>query len=88
MPDRCDRVCLHHIATPHFDQRTHHPVDRGVWHLGHARSAIDWPTSFLRGTAAAGGIALVNSIGNVGGFAGPYLMGWMREATGGFRRDS
>ena len=42
------------------------------------------PTAFLRGTAAAGGIALVNSIGNVGGFVGPYLMGWIRDATGGF----
>ena len=42
------------------------------------------PTSFLRGTAAAGGIALVNSIGNCGGFVGPFLMGWIREATGGF----
>jgi ACS family tartrate transporter-like MFS transporter len=42
------------------------------------------PTNFLRGTAAAGGIALVNSVGNVGGFVGPYVMGWIREATGGF----
>jgi ACS family tartrate transporter-like MFS transporter len=42
------------------------------------------PTAFLRGSAAAGGIALVNSIGNVGGFVGPFLMGWIRQATGGF----
>jgi len=42
------------------------------------------PTALLRGTAAAGGIALVNSIGNIGGFAGPYLMGWIREASGAF----
>jgi ACS family tartrate transporter-like MFS transporter len=42
------------------------------------------PTAMLRGTAAAGGIAIVNSIGNIGGFAGPYLMGWIRESTGGF----
>jgi ACS family tartrate transporter-like MFS transporter len=42
------------------------------------------PTSFLRGTAAAGGIALVNSVGNVGGFIGPILVGWIRDATGGF----
>jgi ACS family tartrate transporter-like MFS transporter len=54
----------------------------GIW--GTLGPLWTWPTSFLRGTAAAGGIALVNSIGNVGGFAGPYLMGWMREATGGF----
>lgn len=42
------------------------------------------PTSFLRGTAAAGGIALVNSVGNVGGFIGPILVGWIRETTGRF----
>lgn len=42
------------------------------------------PTAFLRGTAAAAGIAIVNSIGNIGGFAGPYLIGWVRETTGGF----
>jgi len=38
----------------------------------------------LRGTAAAGGIALVNSIGNIGGFAGPFAIGWVRDATGSF----
>jgi ACS family tartrate transporter-like MFS transporter len=42
------------------------------------------PTAFLRGTAAAGGIALVNSVGNVGGFVGPMLVGWVREGTGQF----
>lgn len=42
------------------------------------------PTAFLRGTAAAGGIALVNSVGNVGGFIGPMLVGWVRETTGHF----
>ncbi len=42
------------------------------------------PSHFLRGTAAAGGIALINAIGNLGGFAGPYLVGWVRETTGSF----
>jgi ACS family tartrate transporter-like MFS transporter len=42
-------------------------------------------TTLLTGTAAAGAIALVNSVGNLGGFAGPYLMGWLRDATGGYR---
>jgi MFS family permease len=40
------------------------------------------PTFFLSGTAAAGGIALINSIGNLAGFVGPYVMGWTRDATG------
>jgi hypothetical protein len=39
------------------------------------------PTAFLRGDGAAAGIGLINSVGNLGGFVGPYLMGWMQ----GFR---
>jgi len=41
-------------------------------------------TSFLSGTAAAGAIGLINSCGNVGGFVGPYLTGWIKDATGSF----
>jgi ACS family tartrate transporter-like MFS transporter len=40
------------------------------------------PAALLSGTAAAAGIALINSIGNLGGFAGPYLVGLMKDATG------
>ena len=40
------------------------------------------PSEFLTGAGAAGGIALVNSIGNLGGFAGPYVVGWLKDATG------
>jgi MFS family permease len=40
------------------------------------------PTGFLTGSAAAGGIALINSIGGLGGFAGPYAIGWIKDATG------
>lgn len=36
-------------------------------------------TSFLSGVAAAAGIALINSMGNIGGFVGPYLMGWFKQ---------
>src|SRR5207237_6252647 len=41
-------------------------------------------TSFLSGTAAAGGIALVNTIANIGGVLSPYLMGWTKTVTGSF----
>ena len=46
--------------------------------------AVFWtlPTAWLSGTAAAGGIALINSIGNLAGFGGPYLIGWVKDATG------
>src|SRR5262245_7247079 len=42
------------------------------------------PSTFLTGTAAAGGIALVNSIGNLGGYVGPFIVGWIKDATGSF----
>jgi ACS family tartrate transporter-like MFS transporter len=42
------------------------------------------PTAFLSGTAAAGGIAFINSIGNLGGFAGPWALGLIKQATGSF----
>src|ERR1700754_4259518 len=46
--------------------------------------AVFWtlPTAWLSGTAAAGAIALINSIGNLAGFGGPYLVGWVKDATG------
>lgn len=42
------------------------------------------PTMFLTGAAAAAGIGLVNSIGNLGGFVGPYLTGWAKDAFGSY----
>jgi len=46
--------------------------------------AVFWtlPTAILRGMAAAGGLALLNSFSNLGGFFGPTLMGWLKESTG------
>jgi ACS family tartrate transporter-like MFS transporter len=41
------------------------------------------PTAMLSGTAAAGGIALINALGNLGGFFGPYLFGLIKDASGG-----
>jgi ACS family tartrate transporter-like MFS transporter len=48
--------------------------------------AILWtlPGEFLVGTAAAGGIAVINSIGNLGGFAGPFVVGLLKDITGSF----
>jgi ACS family tartrate transporter-like MFS transporter len=42
------------------------------------------PTAMLSGPAAAAGIAVINSIGNLAGFAGPYAMGWIKDHTGSF----
>lgn len=48
--------------------------------------AIFWsiPTRFLTGIAAAGGIAFINTIGTTGGFFGPTIVGWLKDATGTF----
>jgi D-galactonate transporter len=40
------------------------------------------PTAMLGGAAAAAGIALINSVGNLAGFASPYLVGAIKDATG------
>jgi ACS family tartrate transporter-like MFS transporter len=42
------------------------------------------PSIFLSGTAAAGGIALINSIGNLGGYVGPFIVGWIKDSTNSF----
>ena len=42
------------------------------------------PQSFLGGAAAAGAIALVNSIANLGGFLGPTIVGYLKQETGGY----
>ena len=42
------------------------------------------PTMFLTGTAAASGIAWINSLGNLGGFFGPSMVGWAKTLTGSF----
>jgi MFS transporter, ACS family, tartrate transporter len=43
-----------------------------------------FPTAFLSGAAAAAGIAAINSIGNLAGFFGPFVMGWLKDLTGSF----
>ena len=49
--------------------------------------AVFWtlPTSFLSGMAAAGGIAVINSIGNLAGFVGPYAMGAIKDSTNSYQ---
>lgn len=42
------------------------------------------PPAYLSGSAAAAGIALINSVGNLGGFFGPYVMGYVSTVTGSF----
>ena len=52
----------------------------------YASLPIFWtlPTAFLAGAAVAPGIAAINSIGNLSGYFGPFVMGWIKDATGSF----
>jgi MFS transporter, ACS family, tartrate transporter len=43
------------------------------------------PSIFLTGTAAAGAIALINATGNLGGYFGPFIVGWIKDYTGSFQ---
>jgi ACS family tartrate transporter-like MFS transporter len=54
----------------------------GLW----VSNTVFWtlPTAILAGTPAAAGLALINSIGNFGGFLGPTLTGWVRGHTGSY----
>jgi len=51
---------------------------------GFAAFGLFWtlPSALLTGAAAAGGLALINSIGSLAGFGGPYVIGWIKESTG------
>jgi MFS transporter, ACS family, tartrate transporter len=42
------------------------------------------PTAFLSGAAAAAGVAYINSIANISGFVGPFVMGFIKDLTGSF----
>lgn len=54
----------------------------GIWSMFGVFWAL--PSDFLSGRAAAGGMALINSVGTFGGFCGPYIFGFVRERTGNF----
>jgi MFS transporter, ACS family, tartrate transporter len=54
----------------------------GIW----VSNTVFWtlPTALLAGAPAAAGLAFINSVGNMGGFFGPYFTGWIRGSTGSF----
>jgi nitrate/nitrite transporter NarK len=70
---------------------SHHPLialsalslaAAGIW--GTMGPFWSMPSEYLGGTAAAVGIALINSVGNLGGFAGPYLVGMLKQISHSF----
>lgn len=42
------------------------------------------PSMFLSGAGAAAGIAMINSVGNLGGFVGPFVICWLKNVTGSY----
>ena len=54
----------------------------GIW--GTMGPFWSMPSEYLGGTAAAAAIALINSVGNLGGFVGPYLVGIVRQMSHSF----
>jgi ACS family tartrate transporter-like MFS transporter len=77
--------CLGLVASAYVSDPILSTIALSVALIGiYAAIATSWtlPTAFLTGTAAAGGLALINSIGNLGGFVGPYFVGWIKTATG------
>ena len=92
-------LLLAHVAIPAFigafglllSAYFHHPVTAlvalslaalGIW--GALGPFWALPTAFLSGRAAAGSYALINSVGNLGGFVGPYFIGILKDATNSF----
>jgi MFS transporter, ACS family, tartrate transporter len=88
-----------HVALPAFagaaglllSARVHNPVfalgalslaAAGIW--GAMGPFWSMPSEYLGGTAAAAGIALINSVGNLGGFVGPYVVGMVRQRSHSF----
>ncbi|HEX7810291.1 MAG TPA: MFS transporter [Burkholderiales bacterium] len=57
-------------------------VTMGIY--GSRPSFWPMPSLFLTGTAAAAGIALINSLGNLGGYVGPMIVGWIKDSTQSF----
>jgi len=56
----------------------------GAGNAGYLPGFWALPTSFLTGTAAAASIGLINSFGNLGGFVGPYVVGFLSTKTGSY----
>ena len=54
----------------------------GIW----CANTVFWtvPMRIFSGVSAAAALGLINSVGNLGGFVGPYLTGWIRQVSGGY----
>lgn len=61
-----------------------HPLASEPPHCHATGPFFTWPAVFLKGSAGAAAFALINSVGSMGGFAGPYLIGTLSQRLGGY----
>src|SRR5580692_7491114 len=78
-----DRACDRRHDDGHLVGARRHD-DRRMGFYGSKGPFWAMPPMFLTGTAAAGAIAWINSLGNLGGFFGPWYVGLMQDATGSY----
>jgi sugar phosphate permease len=72
------------LASPMWALATITVAAAGIWSILAPFWAL--PHALLKeGPAKASGLALINSVGNLGGFAGPYLVAWLKTLTGDFK---
>ncbi|GAC1302629.1 MAG: hypothetical protein NVSMB10_03790 [Steroidobacteraceae bacterium] len=83
----CVVGCLGFVFAAHAGSALTIVLGLGVVNIGiSAARAPVWAMAsvFLSGAGAAAGIAMINSVGNLGGFVGPFVIGWLKNVTGGY----
>ena len=81
---RYDGLAVNIVDRPTWIGKTNHFWYRKSVKGGNEFVLVDAETCFLTGTAAAASIGLINSIGNLGGFAGPYVVGYLSKRTNSY----
>ncbi len=76
-------ICAALVHQPAIAVSAFSVIAIGIW--GSFGPFWSLPPLFLSGTAAAGGIAIINSFGNLGGFLGPFLVGAIKQHSASFR---
>jgi ACS family tartrate transporter-like MFS transporter len=75
-------LCVGLCSNPYWAMAGMALATVGLW----GSRPVFWPlpSAFLLGSSAAGAIGLINGVGNLGGAAGPYVVGLIKDATGSF----
>jgi len=79
-----DIVCFLRYHVSRLEQAKFPPVADDCRQCKHMPVFWTLPPAFLGKSAAAAAIGVINSLGNLGGFAGPYIFGYLRTSTGNY----